>query len=115
MSKNFVPKYKVFTNNKNIVKVGCSDAGQMYYGIARCNPEDEFDYEFGYKLAKLRCDEKIHYQKWIRSSEICDFYQNIVDEASYILEREYEYKTEHFDEYITDVEEIDKLLGVYEE
>lgn len=90
--KEFVPHYKAFTNNENIVKVGCSYAGQMYYGIAKCSPEDTFDYDFGYRLAKARCDFAICTAKVKRSQDKIDVYRYYVEKFSAMLEDELKYE-----------------------
>lgn len=93
--KEFTPKYRIFSNYKDLVKVGCSYAGKMYYGIAKCSPEDEFDLEFGYRLAKARCDYAICTTKMRRSQEKLDMYR---------------YYAEMFLKYVKDEEEYEKKL-----
>lgn len=49
-------------------------------GIAKCNPEDVYDEEFGKRLAEARCSKKINH---LRSKDICKEYaktlKNLVD------------------------------------
>lgn len=73
--KPFTPHYRVFTNNHDFVKVGCSYAGKMYYGVAKCAPEDTFNLVFGYRLAKARCDYAICTAKLRRSHDKLDLYR----------------------------------------
>lgn len=54
-----MPKYKVFTNNKDLVKVGSTYAGKPVWGIAKCSENDTFDFARGYAIAKARCDMKV--------------------------------------------------------
>ena len=59
MRKNFVPKYRFYTNGKNLVVAVTSFQGQNVRGVAKCNEQDEFDLETGKKLAAARCAMKI--------------------------------------------------------
>lgn len=59
MRKNFVPKYRFYTNGKNLVVAATSFQGQTVRGTAKCNEQDEFDLETGKKLAAARCAMKI--------------------------------------------------------
>ena len=59
MRKNFVPKYKYFTNGENMVVAVSSYKGRTIRGVAKCSEEDEFDLETGKKLAAARCAMKI--------------------------------------------------------
>lgn len=59
MKKDFTPKYKYFTNNKDTVVAVCRYVGRPVKGIAKCAPEDVFDFEKGKLLAKARCDLKV--------------------------------------------------------
>lgn len=51
-------KYKFYVNGNMIVCVS-HYAGKSVRGIAKCSPEDNFDLEFGKRLAKARCDLKV--------------------------------------------------------
>ena len=59
MRKNFVPKYRYYTNGKNVVIAVASYAGQTIRGVAKCSEQDEFDLETGKELAAVRCEVKI--------------------------------------------------------
>lgn len=59
MRKNFVPKYKYFTNGENVVVAVSSYAGRTIRGVAKCSDQDKFDLETGKKLAAARCAMKI--------------------------------------------------------
>ena len=52
-------RYHFYTNNKDIVVCTSTYAGKVVRGIAKCSPEDKFDYEYGCNLAKARCDVKV--------------------------------------------------------
>lgn len=104
--KDFEPHYRVFTNNKDFVKVGCSYAGKMYYGVARCNPEDQFDYGFGVELAKARCDTAISWAKVARSQQKIDVYRACVERFKKMLEDEIAYENKLHKKYLEAFEEL---------
>lgn len=52
-------RYHFYTNNKDIVVCTSTYAGKVVRGVAKCSPEDKFDYEYGCNLAKARCDFKV--------------------------------------------------------
>lgn len=109
MSKNkeFTPHYKVFTNNTNLVKVGCSYAGKMYYGIAKCSPEDEFDYETGLALAKARCDVNICWAKLNRSHEKIRVYEYCFNKFQQMLQDERVYEMKLHKQYLDAYSELE--------
>ena len=45
-----------------------SYAGRPVRGVAKCDPGDEFDVEFGMKLAAARCNLKIAQKRYRRAS-----------------------------------------------
>ena len=90
--KDFEPHYRIFTNHKDFVKVGCTYAGKMYYGVAKCAPEDTFNFVFGYKLAKARCDFKICSLKMERSHEKLTLYKYYRDQWALIYDDECSYE-----------------------
>lgn len=92
--REFTPKYIHFTNNKDLVKVGCSYAGKMYYGLAKCSPEDEFDIQKGYNLAKARCDVAIYQAKVKRSHDKIISYGQAVNYWDSLLKSELKYEQE---------------------
>ena len=104
--KYFEPHYKVFSNNTNYVKVGCSYAGKMYYGVAKCAPEDKFDYNFGYRLAKARCDYAICYAKMKRSQDKIDFYRHYAEKFQVLLESEIKYEHKLHVNYLSAFEDL---------
>lgn len=56
MIKN--PTYRFYTAGNMVIAVS-SFAGSTVRGVAKCNPNDEFDLEYGKKLASARCAFKI--------------------------------------------------------
>ena len=59
MRKNFNPKYKFYTNDKKVIAVS-TYAKKNVRGVAVCSKDDNFDVDFGMKLAKIRCDKRIN-------------------------------------------------------
>lgn len=106
--KDFIPRYVAFSNYTNLVKVGCSYAGKMYYGIAKCAPEDEFNFEFGYRLAKARCDYAICTAKMKRSQEKLDMYRYYAEMLLTFVEDEEEYEKKLHEQWLKAGEELTK-------
>ena len=52
------PNY-TYTVSDNTVIAQSTFAGKPVFGIAKCDPRDEFDLEEGKKLAAARCNTKI--------------------------------------------------------
>lgn len=60
--------YVVIPEKKKVVAYS-SYAGQSVRGVAKCAPEDEFDVEFGKKLAAARCNVKVARKRFRRALE----------------------------------------------
>ena len=63
-----IEKYKFFTTGNKVIAVS-TYAGKTVRGVALCHPDDEFDLEFGKKLAAARCNAKIAKKRYMRSSK----------------------------------------------
>lgn len=50
--------YQFFVVGKKVICVS-SYAGKPVRGVAKCAPDDEFDEDFGRRLAQTRCDFKV--------------------------------------------------------
>lgn len=81
MKAGFEPRYKYFTNGKNLVVAVSRYAGKYVRGIAKCSDLDEFDFEVGKKLAKVRCDLKIAGLRTRRAAALQKEAQEQLDEA----------------------------------
>lgn len=79
-SKNFDYKF-IVTDNKVIAL--SHDAGKVVRGVAKCSPNDEFNVEFGKKLAAARCNLKVAQRREARA--VKKF--NACREALYAAER----------------------------
>lgn len=87
MRKNFVPKYKYYTNGKNIVVAVASYAGRTIRGVAKCNELDEFDFETGKELAAARCAVKIAKEREIFTRNQRNMWQDILARYATIYEK----------------------------
>lgn len=82
-----MPNYKVYTDNKTFVKVGSTYAGKKVWGIAKLNPEtDTFDYDYGYRLAKARCDVKVAKKRYARALKKFAYVRQLMKEAEAIFD-----------------------------
>lgn len=57
-------RYKYFRDGSNTVIAISTYAGKTVKGIAKCDPNDNFSYDYGKKLAKARCDVKISRKRY---------------------------------------------------
>ena len=63
--------YVVVPEKKKVIAYS-TYAGQSVRGVAKCAPDDEFDVEFGKKLAAARCDVKVARKRLKRALEMRD-------------------------------------------
>jgi len=78
MRKNFVPKYRYYTNGENVVVAVASYKGRTIRGVAKCSEQDEFDLETGKKLAAARCAMKIARERVKFTEEMREMWQEIL-------------------------------------
>ena len=54
-------KYIMYRDSRNVRCIVCIShyAGKPVRGIAKCDPVDPYDEEYGKHLAKARCDQKV--------------------------------------------------------
>jgi hypothetical protein len=105
-------KYTYVISEEN-QKVECiaSFAGKPVRGIAKCNPEEEFDPEKGKMLAKLRCDFKLAKKRRAKAKKN---YNTILKEYEALrsrLNNASEYVLDSLEEYST----TKKALAEYED
>lgn len=82
--------YHIYSDGKSIIVATATYAGKTYRGVAKCAPEDEFNYEQGAALAAARCAQKIakarlaHFQARVKDADIwvknCQDYSNAMRE-----------------------------------
>ena len=78
MRKNFVPKYRYYTNGENIVVAVASYKGRTIRGVAKCSEQDEFDLETGKNLAAARGAMKIARERVKCAKAQRDMWQDIL-------------------------------------
>lgn len=61
------PNYKYYTDGVRKVVAVSTFAGKPVRGVAVCAEDDEFDLEFGKKLAKARCDVAVAEKRFNRA------------------------------------------------
>ena len=57
-------RYKYATDGSNTVIAISTYAGKPVKGVAKCDPNDNFSYDYGQRLAKARCDVKISRKRY---------------------------------------------------
>lgn len=103
-----------FYDTPNKVVCVSTFAKRKVRGVAKCSPEDKFDFKIGHKLAQLRCDKKVAEKRWKKAK---DRYEASMDKFAN-AQKEYVEAIEYwrnscraFDEAIDNLEEFEKLLG----
>ena len=76
--------YDYIENGRHVVKATTIYEGKSVYAYAKCDPEDNFDLEFGTQLALKRLDLKIAQKRAIHAKEYSKLCQMGLD----FLERE---------------------------
>ena len=76
---------------KNEVRAHQTYGGKMYTGKAKCAPEDDFDVEYGMKLAAARCNEKICLERChalsMKAIEIQNQINSLYEQYNYICKK----------------------------
>ena len=65
--------YNYMENGKHVVKAVTTYEGKAVYAFAKCAPEDNFDLEFGTKLALKRLDLKILQKRAAHNKEFAKY------------------------------------------
>lgn len=107
-----MPNYKVYTDNATFVKVGSTYAGRKVYGIAKCAPDDEFDYNFGYRLAKARCDMKVAEKRYKRAKAKFALASKLMKQAEDLYDDTSCYLADSWATYMTN---LNDLNAIYDE
>ena len=64
-------KYVFYTTKNKVIAVS-TYAGKIVKGVAKCNPNDNFDLEKGKKLAAARCNAKVAEKRRKRAVRKCE-------------------------------------------
>lgn len=80
--------YVVIPEKKKVVAYS-TYAGQSVRGVAKCAPDDEFDIEFGKKLAAARCNVKVARKRLKRALERRDVaWDNFIKAEDQLMKEE---------------------------
>lgn len=104
-------KYKFYVNDNKVIAVS-TYAGRTVRGTAKCDPRDEFDLEFGKKLAAARCAYKIAEKRKARATAEYRKAAVAADEAVMWFNEMKQYFMDSVDQLDDTIEEIKKLTGV---
>lgn len=108
MIKN--PTYKFYTAG-NMVAAVSSFAGKKVRGVAKCNPNDNFDLEKGKALAAARCGEKVARKRVKRAYAKIDEARAQLDVAVRNYEEALSYQNDAEIKYNDAVFELENVLS----
>lgn len=95
--KTYGEKYHFYYHeDKKTVVCTTLYKGQMVRGIAKCDPEDEFDLEFGKKVAYLRCKAKFARKKFKHALK--------VEREAFVVANKAKYHLDKASEFVSDAE-----------
>ena len=83
-------KYRFVINGNKIIALS-TFAGKPVRGVAKCDPEDNFDLEAGKELAKARCSQKIAEKRYKRATKKFDEACAAMNAAEKYYNKMYEY------------------------
>ena len=101
-------KYTYIITHNKIIALS-SYAGKTVRGVAKCHPGDNFDENFGKKLAAARCNLKIAIKRYARAR---DKYNEIVDEytkAAELLKERTKFLEDTYVRLVNARKELDEL------
>lgn len=94
--KYSLDKYRYYQHNNKVIAIS-TFAGKTVKGVAKCSPEDEFDFENGKKLAAMRCAQKVAMKRLKRANQKYLEALNAVNEAVDYFARMKEYYVDAID------------------
>ena len=83
-------RYKFIVTEDKVICLS-SYMGRTVRGVAKCSPNDEFNEEFGRKLAQARCDYKVAQKRYERANEKFSEAEDQVAAAEEYLDKMDEY------------------------
>lgn len=89
-------RYRFYQTGNKVIAVS-SFAKKPVKGVAKCNPNDEFDLESGKKLAAARCNQKIAKKRLARATKEYGKAAKAADEACAWFDRMREYYMDSVD------------------
>lgn len=84
--KYSLDKYKFYQHDNEVIAVS-TFAGKKVRGVAKCDPNDKFNFEDGKKLAAARCNQKIAMKRLKRANQKYREVAQLVIEAQRELEK----------------------------
>ena len=113
--KYSLDKYKFYqfkNENGGMTIVAASTyAGKTVRGVAICAPGDNFNLEFGKKLAAARCNEKVAAKRYERANRKLN---DILDQKNEIFEQLCDAENYYHDSFIAyneAAQEVDRLIN----
>jgi hypothetical protein len=111
-------KYRFFVAEKDgkpyqVIAVS-TYAGKEVRGVAKCDPRDVFNLEFGKELAAARCAYKIAEKRKARATTEYRKAAAAADEAVMRFNEMKQYFMDSVDQLDDAIEEIKKLIGVFD-
>ena len=103
-------RYKYYTDNKTVVIAISSYAGKPVKGVAKCAPDDEFDFEKGATLARLRCDLKIANKRIDRAAMKLEEAKEAYLAANKLVDDTRDYLTDSICEYDRVYDNLKKVI-----
>ena len=77
-------RYHFYTTKDNTTIAVSTYAGKTVRGVAICAPGDDFDLEFGKRLAAARCNEKVAEKRYNRANAKLN---SILDQKNELFEK----------------------------
>ena len=103
-------RYNTYTNGVDKVIVTSTYAGKTVRGVAICAPGDDFDLEFGKRLAAARCNEKVAEKRYNRANAKLN---SILDQKNELFEKLCDAENYYHDSFIAyneAAQAVDRLI-----
>lgn len=101
-------RYRFYITDNKVICVS-SYMGRSVRGVAKCSPNDEFNEEFGKKLAQARCDYKVAIKRYERALKKSDEADAAVDAAQEYADKMADYywaAQDYVDETVSAIEAL---------
>ena len=102
-------RYKQYVGNGTCIVVS-SYAGKTVKGVAKVAPNDEFDLEKGFALAKARCDQKVAEKRMKNARKRYENAELLLDAVKDHYIHMANYCADACDEYVAASDAVDDLL-----
>lgn len=106
----FKVDYNIYVDGKNRAVIAvCRYAGRNVRGVAKCSPDDEFNLDYGTRLAIARCEEKVARIKIRNASTKYLAAAKAADEAEKRFSEMKQYYMDSVDQLDNAIEEVKKI------